>query len=63
MTTSDQLERLESLGEIRRVPNPRDARSRLIELTAAGHRRLRGAGPHVRRVERAIAEQLEERPG
>lgn len=58
MTTSDQLDRLEAAGEIRRVRNPRDARSKLIRITARGDRRLRRAGPRIRAIERAIAEQL-----
>ena len=58
MTTSDQLDRLEAAGEIRRVGNPRDARSKLIRITARGDRRLRRAGPRIRAIERAIAEQL-----
>src|SRR4029450_9422878 len=58
MTTSDQLDRLEAEGEIRRVRNPRDGRSKLIRITARGDRRLRRAGPRIRAIERAIAEQL-----
>jgi DNA-binding MarR family transcriptional regulator len=59
MTTSDQLDRLDALGEVRRVPNPADGRSRLIEVTARGHRRLRATGPHIRALERAIGQRLE----
>jgi DNA-binding MarR family transcriptional regulator len=59
MTTSDQLDRLEAAGEIRRIPNPHDARSKLIRLSARGDRRLRRTGPRIRAIERAIAEQLE----
>ena len=59
MTTSDQLDRLEAAGEIRRVRNPRDARSKLLRLTARGDRRLRRTGPRIRAIERAIAEELE----
>lgn len=59
MTTSDQLDRLEAAGEIRRVQNPRDARSKLIRITARGDRRLRRTGPRIRAIERAILEQLE----
>jgi DNA-binding MarR family transcriptional regulator len=59
MTTSDQLDRLEAAGEIRRVRNPRDARSKLIRLTARGDRRLRRTGPRIRAIERAIAHQLD----
>ena len=59
MTTSDQLDRLETAGEVRRVPNPADGRSRLIEVTTRGHRRLQATGPYIRTLERAIAERLE----
>ena len=59
MTTSDQVDRLESRREVRRVPNPADGRSRLIEVTPRGHRRLRASGPHIRMLANAIAERLE----
>jgi DNA-binding MarR family transcriptional regulator len=59
MTTSDQLDRLEALGEVRRIPNPDDGRSKLIEVTARGHRRLRDTAPHIRALERAISGRLE----
>lgn len=59
MTTSDQLDRLERAGEIRRVPNPDDGRSRHIEVTAAGRRRLLATGPYIHALEQAIAERLE----
>ena len=59
MTTSDQLDRLERAGEVRRVPNPADGRSRLIEVTAAGRRRLRATGPSIHALEREIAERLQ----
>jgi DNA-binding MarR family transcriptional regulator len=59
MTTSDQIDRLERTGEVRRAPNPADGRSRLVEVTAAGRRRLRATGPHIRALESAIAERLE----
>ena len=59
MTTSDQLDRLEAAGEIRRVRNPRDGRSKLIRITPCGDRRLRRTGPRIRSIERAITEQLD----
>jgi DNA-binding MarR family transcriptional regulator len=59
MTTSDQVDRLEARREVRRIPNPADGRSKLIEVTARGHRRLRASGPHIRMLANAIAERLE----
>jgi DNA-binding MarR family transcriptional regulator len=59
MTTSDQLDRLEAAGEARRIPNPADGRSRLIEVTARGQRRLRATGPQIRALERAIVDRLQ----
>ena len=59
MTTSDQVDRLEARREVRRIPNPADGRSKLIELTARGRRRLRASGPHIRMLANAIAERLE----
>lgn len=59
MTTSGQVDRLEAASEVRRIPNPADGRSKLIRVTARGQRRLRATGPHIRALERAIAERLE----
>jgi DNA-binding MarR family transcriptional regulator len=59
MTTSDQLDRLEAAGEVRRIPNPADGRSRLIEVTVRGQRRLRATGPSIRALERAIVDRLQ----
>ena len=42
--------KLEHLGLVRRRRNPDDARSLLIELTPAGKRRVRGAGPFMAEV-------------
>ena len=59
MTTSDQVDRLEAGREVRRISNPADGRSKLIERTARGRRRLRASGPHIRMLANAIAERLE----
>ena len=59
MTTSDQVDRLERRREVRRIPNPADGRSRLIEITPRGHRRLQASGPHIRMLANAIANRLE----
>jgi DNA-binding MarR family transcriptional regulator len=58
MTVSDHLDRLEAAGEIERIEHPGDRRSKLVVLTPAGQRRVRAAGPHVRRVAEAIASHL-----
>jgi DNA-binding MarR family transcriptional regulator len=62
MTTSDQVDRLEAAGEIVREANPADGRSKLIRLTARGHRRLRETGPHIAGIERTILMYLAGRP-
>jgi DNA-binding MarR family transcriptional regulator len=62
MTTSDQVDRLEAAGEVVRQANPADRRSKLIRLTARGHRRLRETGPHIARIERTIRGHLGGRP-
>jgi MarR family transcriptional regulator, organic hydroperoxide resistance regulator len=41
---SKLIDRLESAGLCRRLPNPSDRRSSLLELTPAGHRMLAVAG-------------------
>jgi len=62
MTTSDQIDRLETAGEVAREANPADGRSKLIRLTARGHRRLRETGPHIAEIERSIRGHLTGRP-
>jgi DNA-binding MarR family transcriptional regulator len=62
MTTSDQVDRLEAAGEVVREANPADGRSKLIRLTARGHRRLRETGPHIAGIERTIRGHLAGRP-
>lgn len=42
---TNRLNRLESAGLIARVPDPTDARGRLVELTAAGHRLVEELAP------------------
>jgi DNA-binding MarR family transcriptional regulator len=59
MTVSDQLDRLEAAGEIERIEHPRDRRSKLVTLTAAGRRRVQQGGPHVRTVADTIVRHLE----
>ena len=43
--TSKVVDRIEAAGHCRRVPNPTDRRSALIELTAAGAEKLAEAVP------------------
>jgi DNA-binding MarR family transcriptional regulator len=62
MTTSDQIDRLEAVGEVAREPNPADGRSKLIRLTGRGHRRLRATGPHIAEIEHSIRGHLTGRP-
>ena len=54
--TSKLVDRLEAAGLCRRLPNPDDRRSSLIELTPAGRRLLQGA-------DRSFADELERRLG
>ena len=42
--TSQAVDRLEAAGSCRRVPNPADRRSSIVELTPAGHSLLASAG-------------------
>ena len=58
MTTSDQVDRLITAGEIRRVPHPTDRRARLLELTPAGLARVRASWPHIRTVSASIEAHL-----
>jgi DNA-binding MarR family transcriptional regulator len=44
------------------VPNPNDGRSRLIEVTRAGERRLRETAPSIRELERAVVANLRRDP-
>ena len=45
-------------GLVRPLPNPRDARSRLLQLTSRGEKKLAGALPAWRRTHGAIDRQL-----
>ena len=59
-TFADQLRQMESRGHARRLPNPRDGRSQLVTLTAAGLEAHRAAN---RLFEAAYATFLEELGG
>jgi hypothetical protein len=52
----DNIHRLVARGDVRRVPNPGDGRSYLVQLTAGGKARMRAA----RRPLRAVLERLTE---
>lgn len=50
-------DRLEEAGYLKRVPNPRDRRSRLLLLTSAGVEEIMShLGPFIEEMERATAE-------
>jgi len=51
---TNRLNRLEATGLIARVPDPADARGRLVELTAAGHRVVEELAPLHLANERAM---------
>jgi DNA-binding MarR family transcriptional regulator len=46
-TLADAVRRLDERGEIERLPNPRDGRSHLLTLSAAGRARVNAAAPVV----------------
>ena len=55
---TNRLNRLESAGLIARVPDPADARGRLVELTEAGHRLVERLAPLHLANEGAMLEPL-----
>ena len=52
------LEGLEGRGLVRREPDPRDRRARVVRLTPAGTRTLRVARTDIRRMERRMLSEL-----
>ena len=55
-TMTHRLQRLESAGYVKRVPNPDDARSLLVQLTAAGLKLIdRAVEAHVENEQRILA--------
>jgi DNA-binding MarR family transcriptional regulator len=52
------LEGLEVRGLVRREPDPRDRRARVVRLTPAGTRTLRAARTDIRRMERRVLSDL-----
>jgi DNA-binding MarR family transcriptional regulator len=55
---TNQLHRLEGAGLVRRLPDPHDGRSSLVELTDKGHELVRRAGPAHLETERQILAPL-----
>ena len=55
-TVSRQIDAVERMGLVRRVPDPADARARLVELTEEGRTRLEHQRrEHLRRLHEALA--------
>ena len=57
-TMTGTLDTLEYAGWIRRVPNPEDRRSVLIEITTEGQAVADKALPGIRRLEKAVLAEL-----
>jgi DNA-binding MarR family transcriptional regulator len=57
-TVGSIVDQLERAGYVRRVPDPRDARARLVTLTAKGHELVEISLPVVRGIEAAWAAHL-----
>jgi DNA-binding MarR family transcriptional regulator len=58
-TTSDRVRRLVAAGDVRRVPNPADGRSHLLQLTKRGDTSWRNGWPALQKTIREISENLE----
>jgi DNA-binding MarR family transcriptional regulator len=58
-TASDVVKRLESTGQVARRPNPDDARSILLELTADGDREWRRGWPALVRINEHLESELD----
>ena len=57
-TMTNTLDALERLGWARRIPNPEDRRSVLVEITEAGQKVADGFLPGIRTVEKAVLSEL-----
>ncbi|MFF5185834.1 MarR family winged helix-turn-helix transcriptional regulator [Streptomyces sp. NPDC000345] len=57
-TLGSIVDQLERAGYVRRVPDPRDARARLVTLTARGHALVELSLPVVRDVQRQWTDHL-----
>ena len=58
-TVSDRVRRLVAAGDVRRVPNPADGRSHLLQLTKRGDTSWRNGWPALQKTIREISENLE----
>lgn len=54
----ERLGELSSLGLVELVPDPRDGRALLVQLTPRGHEARRASNEAIRRMERAWARQV-----
>src|SRR5262245_9354464 len=59
-TASDAVKRREARGHARRLPNPDDGRSVLVELTEAGDDEWRRGWPALRRINEQLTETLDD---
>ena len=57
-TVGSIVDQLERAGYVRRVPDPSDARARLVKLTAKGRELVEISVPVVRKIEAAWEEHL-----
>lgn len=57
-TLRDNIRRLVARGDVRRIPNPRDGRSYLLELTAEGRAKRRAAQRPLRVVLDRLTDHL-----
>jgi DNA-binding MarR family transcriptional regulator len=57
-TMTNTLDALERLGWARRIPNPEDRRSVLVEITAEGQAVADGFLPGIRTLEKAVLSEL-----
>jgi DNA-binding MarR family transcriptional regulator len=61
-TASDAIRRLETRGHVRRMPNPDDGRSVLVELTEAGDAEWRRGWPALVRINEQLGRALDDPP-
>ncbi|MFI5898360.1 MarR family winged helix-turn-helix transcriptional regulator [Actinoplanes sp. NPDC051513] len=57
-TVGSIVDQLEGAGYVKRVPDPRDARARLVQLTAKGHQLVAIGIPVIRGIEADWEERL-----
>ena len=59
-TASDAIRRLEARGHVRRMPNPDDGRSVLVELTETGDAEWHRGWPALVRINEQLGEALDD---